>query len=405
MIIRARAVVTMDGPAIANGAVVTRGNKIVEVGRWQDLRACHADEVVDLGECALLPGLINAHCHLDYTNLRGTIPREESFSDWIRAINQRKAAWRDEDYIESIKAGFSEAARFGTTTIANLEAFPRLVSQVAPPLLRTWWFAEMIDVREPVPVSAIESELAAAFRKQNRPGGIGLAPHAPFTASRALYSEAAAIATAHDLPLSTHLAESREEMAMFRDSEGTLFEFLKNIGRPTDDCGENTSLALMLKHRLLDERWIVAHLNELAPDDLKLLERSPKFHIAHCPRSHAYFAHSPFALTELRDLGFNICLGTDSLASNSDLSLFAEMRQLWKIQPSLKAEELLEMVTINPAAALRQPSMLGRLRRSFLADIIAVPFTGNEELLLGEIVHFGGDVPWSMVDGEQLFRA
>jgi cytosine/adenosine deaminase-related metal-dependent hydrolase len=405
MIIRARVVVTMDGPPIANGAVAIRGNRIAEVGRWEDLRRGDAGEVVDVGECALLPGLINAHCHLDYTNLRGSIPRGKSFPDWIRAINERKASWGDTDYARSIDAGFAEAARFGTTTIVNLEAFPRVLAEIAPPPLRTWWFAEMIDVREPVSVPAVETELSAVFGKLNCPGGIGLAPHAPFTASPKLYAEAAAVARAHDLPLTTHLAESRDEMAMFREGRGALFDFLRSIGRAMEDCGDCTPLALLVKQPLLDERWIIAHLNELTPDDLQLLKSAPKFHIAHCPRSHAYFAHSPFALMELRELGFNICLGTDSLASNDDLSLFAEMRQLWKIQPSLRAEELVEMVTINPAAALRQSDALGRLRPSYFADMIAVPTTGEDEALWEEIVDLKGAVPWSMVNGQQLFRA
>ena len=86
-----------------------------------------------------------------------------------------------------------------------------------------------------------------------------------------------------------------------------------------------------LRDGVLNERWIVAHLNELTPEDFQLLERAPRFHIAHCPRSHAYFGHSPFAITKLRALGYNICLGTDSLASNDDLSLFAEMRKVSQI--------------------------------------------------------------------------
>ena len=83
--------------------------------------------VVDLGEQALLPGLINAHCHLDYTCLRGKIPRQKSFTDWIRAINAEKSKLSPVDFIASINEGFAETKRFGTTTIANLTAFPELV--------------------------------------------------------------------------------------------------------------------------------------------------------------------------------------------------------------------------------------------------------------------------------------
>src|SRR5438105_6700453 len=141
MIIRARVVVTMDGPPIDNGAVVVSGDRIVDVGRFPEISKRYSgEEVVDLGEQALLPGLINAHCHLDYTCLRGKIPRPKSFTDWIRAINAEKAKLSSGDYLASIDEGFGEAKRFGTMTIANLTAFPELVSRVDA-AIRTWRFA------------------------------------------------------------------------------------------------------------------------------------------------------------------------------------------------------------------------------------------------------------------------
>jgi cytosine/adenosine deaminase-related metal-dependent hydrolase len=98
-----------------------------------------------------------------------------------------------------------------------------------------------------------------------------------------------------------------------------------------------------------------------------------KFSLAHCPRSHNYFGHPPFQFSRLRKLGFNISLGTDSLASNDDLSLFAEMRQFQKIFPDVSPREILEMVTVNPARALNHEGRLGQLRPGAFADLIAIP--------------------------------
>src|SRR3954470_16547471 len=148
MIVRARIVVTMHGAPIENGAVAVSGNRIVDVGRFDDIKARNAGNVVDLGERALLPGLINAHCHLDYTCLRGKIAPQKSFTDWIRAINAAKSELSPNDFVDSITEGYAEAKRFGTTAIANLTAFPELISQVPSPT-RTWWFAELIDIRAP----------------------------------------------------------------------------------------------------------------------------------------------------------------------------------------------------------------------------------------------------------------
>src|SRR5207247_10230164 len=105
--------------------------------------------------------------------------------------------------------------------------------------------------------------------------------------------------------------------------------------------------------------WIVAHLNELVDGDFELLEKSKtQFHIVHSPRSHDYFGHSRFPFERLRALGFNICLGTDSLASNEKLSLFAEMRAFQKKFPAVSSEEIFQMVTVNPAMAYNHESVL-----------------------------------------------
>jgi cytosine/adenosine deaminase-related metal-dependent hydrolase len=148
MIVRARTVVTMDELPVDDGAVAVSEGRIVDVGKFDELKKRNAGEIVDLGEQALLPGLINAHCHFDYTCLRGKIPPPKTFADWIRAINAEKARLSPKDYLSSINEGFAEAKRFGTTTIANLTAFPDLISQIHA-TIRTWWFAELIDVRAP----------------------------------------------------------------------------------------------------------------------------------------------------------------------------------------------------------------------------------------------------------------
>ncbi|MDP9003476.1 MAG: amidohydrolase family protein [Verrucomicrobiota bacterium] len=403
MIIRARVVVPMEGEPIENGAVTVEGNRIASVGRFEDLRADHGADVLDLGERILLPGLINGHCHLDYTMLRGKIPPQNSFNDWIWAINAHKKDLEEEDYLGAITAGFAETERFGTTTIVNLEAFPELVPRLERPQLRTWWCGEMIDIRRPVSVREVSDNLRGWF--ESHPdwlGGMGLCPHAPFTASVQLYAEAGATARTHDLLLTTHLAESREEMQMFCDANGPLFDFLQSIGRPMDDCGNETPLSLLLRRQLIDQRWIVAHLNELSESDFELLSQTEKFHIAHCPRSHTFLGHAPFALNKLRALGFNICLGTDSLASNSSLSLFSEMRELLRKEPGISSREVLEMATINGARSLGQGDSLGKIRPGFSADLIAISCEQSEKDAFDAIVAFEATVPWMMVNGEVL---
>jgi aminodeoxyfutalosine deaminase len=211
------------------------------------------------------------------------------------------------------------------------------------------------------------------------------------------------------------LAESREEMEMFCDGSGPLYEFLKGIGRPMDDCGNETPLERFLdlidrggspnRPRAIEVNrsylpWIVAHLNELAESDFELLENAKaQFHVVHCPRSHGYFKHSQFPFEQLHSLGFNICLGTDSLASNENLSLFAEMRAFQRSEPGISPAEILKMATVNPAIALHQENMIGRIRPGLRADLIAIP-CGRDADLFEEIVGFDGQVDWIMLNGK-----
>lgn len=397
MIIRARTVVPMEGAPISDGAVAVQSNKVAAVGRFEDIRRIHEGEIVDLGEKILLPGLINGHCHLDYTLLRNKIAPRPSFSDWIRAINAEKAKLTEQDYTESIRAGFSEALRFGTTAVANLTAASKLAGAIAEPI-RTWWFGELIDVRNPGEAERIAEEAVESLKTTKH---WGLAPHAPFTASTRLYARCGEIAADKNILLTTHLAESREEMQMFREAAGPMFDFLKGIGRSMEDCGRGTPLSLFLRNAAPTDRWIIAHLNELDAGDFELLAKAPKFHIVHCPRSHAFLGHAPFALDRLRALGFNVCLGTDSLASNTDLSLFSEMRELLRTQPHLAPSDMVEMATRNGAVAIHQRDLLGVIRPGSYAALIALPDTGGGDIF-EKIVAFEGKVPWVMLNGRVI---
>jgi cytosine/adenosine deaminase-related metal-dependent hydrolase len=197
-------------------------------------------------------------------------------------------------------------------------------------------------------------------------------------------------------------------MEMFRDGSGPLYEFMENIGRDMGDCGHETALERFFKIRdssnplhsaRNDNDWLVAHLNELTENDFELLKKvKTKFHVVHSPRSHDYFGHSRFQSERLRRLGFNICLGTDSLASNESLSLFAEMRAFQRSEPEISPAKIFEMVTVNSASALRQQNTLGRIRPGFRADLIAIPCRVGRDLF-GEIAAFDGEVDWIMVNG------
>lgn len=185
---------------------------------------------------------------------------------------------------------------------------------------------------------------------------------------------------------------------MFREAGGELYDFMASLGRDMSDCGHGSSLANLLRNDLMSDDWIVAHLNELDDEDVRLLG-STSLHVVHCPQSHRFFRHRPFQFKRLQELGVNICLGTDSLASNETLNLFAEMQAAQKSEPGLRAVELLEMVTVNAARALKKENALGRIAPGACADLIALPFTDSLPAVYDAIVHNKQPVGWMMVDG------
>ncbi len=376
----------MDGPPIENGAIAIEDERVVDLGTFDEVSARNSGELVDLGESALIPGLINAHCHLDYTCLREKIPPPTSFTEWVREIIAAKNALLPADYVKSITDGFAEARRFGTTSIVNYEAFPELIIRLQPPI-KTWWFAELIDIRDP---NRAENIVATAMNYLAQPANRGLAPHALYTASFDLYRICQDNARRYDWLLSTHLAESPDEYLMFHDGAGPLAEFVREIGGKEKKSSGSTPFATLLAQIALDRRWLVVHMNELSESDFDLLPDSTmEFHIVHCPRSHDYFGHSPFQYERLRQFDLNICLGTDSLASNDDLSLFAEMREFARKFPGVAPEEILQMVTVNPARALQQEDHIGRICLGGDVDLVSVPFSGRN--VFEEIIAFTGE--------------
>ena len=404
MIIRARQVVTMDGPPIENGAVAIEGNRIVAVGTVPDLQWVSDGPVLDLGEQVLLPGLINAHCHLDYTMMRGAITAPKQFTAWVQRINALKRSLDSEDYLTAIQRGFRRLKKWGTTSVCNIEAFPELMTRLGPSPLRTWWFYEMIDIRHRITTEDVVAGALAFFQHRgNSLDNFGLSPHAPYTASLKLFELANACASSFTMPLTTHLAESAEEFAMFRHRTGALYDFMASLNRPMKDCGTSTPFGHLWRSGAVGPQWLLVHMNTLIEEDFQLLAELPRGagpHIVHCPGSHRYFSHPPFPARRLTELGVNLCLGTDSLASTDSLSLFEEMRKLRATEPWLRPEELLRMVTVNPARALRRRGQLGKIAPGALADLIAVPSPGSLGGVYEDIVNHDEPVSWMMIDGQ-----
>ncbi len=405
LLLRARTLLPITRPAIDDGAVLVDAGRIVEVGTWKEL-SCGTHPAVDLGESILLPGLLNAHCHLDYTGMAGQIAPTRGFAQWIKSIMALKGSWTDADFERSWLEGSRQLLESGCTTVADIEAVPALLPRVwdATPL-RVTSFLEMtgIAARRP-PAEVVDDTLRVADALPAGRSRAALSPHAPYSTLPGLLRLAGEASRERRLPVTAHVAESSEEFDMFMFRRGPLFDWLRPQ-RDMADCGLGSPVQALERAGLLGENLLAVHVNYLWEHDVGLLGRSLGS-VVHCPRSHAYFGHRAFPHAELAAAGVNLCLGTDSSASMLSargqpprLSLFDEMQEFSRQHPQVPAGQILRMVTVNGARALGFAGRLGELAPGSLADLIAIPVRAGTAEACDAVVHHAGAVRASMIDG------
>jgi cytosine/adenosine deaminase-related metal-dependent hydrolase len=376
------------------------------VGTWRDLSARARPPVVDLGPVILLPGLINSHCHLDYTDMTG-LPPQKQFPDWIKGLLALKAAASYTDYAEAWLRGARMLARTGATTVADVEAVPELLPEVwSSTPLRVFSFLEMTGVKSRRKPAEILREAAAKIKSlSSARGSAGLSPHALYSTTPDLLRQTAALARRRRWRLTMHLAESLAEHEMYAGQRGPMFDWLKPQ-RDMSDCRHRTPVQQARHYGLLGENFLAVHANYLDDADIAALAKSGSS-VVHCPQSHAYFGHAPFPFQKLRDAGVNVCLGTDSLASvlvtrraKPELNMFTEMRTFASAHPDVSPETIVRMATHHGARALGWEKQVGGLFEQALADLIAIPFHGKAEEAWSAAMHHTGPVTASMIDGK-----
>jgi len=374
------------------------------------VRKHHSGNIQDLGDVLLMPGLVNAHCHLDYTHMAGLFRPPRVFGDWIKLITTEKAGWTYSDFAASWLEGAKMLLRTGTTTVGDIEAVPELLPDVwsATPL-RVRSFLEMTGVRSRRKPELILREALTALDAANWSTGrssAALSPHAPYSTLPALLRRTATLARRRRLRVATHVAESADEFEMFRHGRGRMFEWLARNQRDMRDCDGRSPVQHLARCNALGPHLLAIHVNYLAPGDAELLGRK-RVSVVHCPRSHDYFRHDEFPRRTLAKTGVNLCLGTDSLASvrthpkrDLELNLFLELRAFATQHPGVHPRQIVQMATVNGARALGLLGKIGELKRHAFADLIALPFNGKLAEAMSSVIAHQGNVAASMIAGQ-----
>jgi cytosine/adenosine deaminase-related metal-dependent hydrolase len=323
---------------------------------------CEPELVFEDG--VILPGLINSHCHLELSDVQIPAPLEHRFSDWIRALQKATLSWSTADYEKSFDNGLQQSICSGTTTTINVG------NHVVQKGNRELPYNDLvIGYKELIGLDPTQAEMR---HEQADQSNRRLCVHAPYSCSPELIRKVKHSAESSNYSLMMHLAESLEEEELYKKGTGRLSQFLSEIfPTPSPFVGHQGIYTQLINAGLLSEAPILVHGNLLSDSDLKDLAQR-KGVIVHCPGSHLYFNHPEPDIHAMLKCGLSIALGTDSLASNTSLSLFREMRLFFQKYPELGFDKILKMVTLNPALALGLTKNYGSFSPGDPADFIVV---------------------------------
>ncbi|MBT3365573.1 MAG: amidohydrolase family protein [Nitrospina sp.] len=376
MKIKFRALLTMCGETVENGELTVDAGNIVEISTSQGNDAT----ALDLSDCLLMPGFVNAHSHLGLTALEKKLSPAKSFADWIRALISINSGLDDESRVRGIRAGAEEMKRSGVTALGDYVAEPDLLPVMGGLEFRSVLFLETIGFHSEKALAIcknLEETLKGdPFSPLSR---LGLAPHAPYSVSPNLFRSLGKLAQQYDCPLSCHVAEIPEESGFLQNGDDSLEELLKERSAwdPKWKPPGKSPIEYLNSLNIL-ESLLAIHCNFIAADlDVMALK---KVSAVFCPKSTHWFGRKDFMpVRTLLDRGIGVALGTDSLASNDSLNFLQELRMADKLLPDVSRKEILTMATLGGAEALGL--QCGKLACGQKADLIGFrispPYSGS----------------------------
>jgi cytosine/adenosine deaminase-related metal-dependent hydrolase len=361
----ARWVFPVAGPPLERGVVTVRGDQIAAV-EPQGTRT--AD--VDLGNTAILPGLVNAHTHLDLSGMRGRCPPSPDFTGWLRQVIAHRRATSAEQTQADIRAGLAECLRCGTTLVGDVASAGASWDVLAEAPLRAVVFHELLGLSREAARDALRIALAwTPSRPESETCRTGLSPHAPYS----FRAEVLDVVCAIGRRITIHLAESPAEMELLENQTGSFVPFLSERG-VWDPDGLASSPARVIELTRLARLALYAHGNYLSPETPVPAHGT----IVYCPRTHAAFGHTAHPFRDFLARGVRVALGTDGLASNPDLDLLAEARFLHAQHPDLAGDLLLRLATLSGAEALGWADITGSLAPGKSADLVVLPLPDHD---------------------------
>ncbi len=368
MIFTAPWIIPVSSPPLKNAWVQLKGDSITALGTGTP--PTHSpEETIDFPNAALMPGLINAHAHIEFS---GTSHPQNSFAAWARSVQNAQQNKSKTDLENAWQQNCQQLLKTGSTSVVNhCNATPENINSIHP---RLFQIAEIVGSSATTATQTYQYACEQQLHRSRQPNSpfesFNISPTSLYAVAPLVLEQFFKNRSPHQL-LSIHVKESREEHELFNHGTGPLSQLVKDRGGL---MWLKDPIGWLAEHEGLTEKTLIIHGNYLNETDQNLLKQS-QASVVHCPGSHQYFKHEPFPLAELLSEDINICLGTDSLASNTELSMLQEIRWLIARYPEISYPQALELATINGAQALGVAEQRGQLKATFDADIIAIPLS------------------------------
>lgn len=349
MILAAGWVLPIGAPPIRDGRVAVAGGRVAWVGAAGQAGMPDAP-ARDLGPGVLLPGLVNAHCHLELSYLRGKAPAGEGFVPWVESVVMARGTVPEAEMEAAAEAAIADLPRHGTVAVADVSNTLGPVAALRVSGLRALVLHELLGWDPAAAPAIVESALARVAALDGDPRvTIRLAAHAPHSVSPQLL----ALLVERGGPAGIHLAESPDEVAFLREGDGTWGAFLERRGlaHVAFDPPGVSPVAYADAAGALHPGLIAAHCVQAGAADRALLARRG-VHVVLCPRSNENLGVGVPPLPQLLEAGVNVCVGTDSLASVDSVDVLDDVAALHRAFPQVSARTLLRMATWNGARAL-----------------------------------------------------
>jgi len=401
--IRFRALLTMTNlEPVENGQLIIEGGRIRDI--FYDTSKPIEGELIDLSDCLVLPGFVNAHCHLSLSILKRRITRHKSFTDWVKSMTKENKMVSFESRVLAMHVQAKVMARSGVTALVDFLPQRDFTAEYASLPFRQTLLLEVLGFL-PSSVEPIIKYLESTLNHELNDNGLisyGLAPHAPYSVSPELFQGVKRLSEKYDCPISCHVAEFPEELQFLQDGSGDMKDFLVELG-VYDDCWvpPAKSPAQYLDSLGVLDSLVAVHLN-LVGNDLNLL-KSRKVKSVFCPQSTRWFGREKYMpVRELLDLGMVVGLGTDSLASNESLNFLDELRAAEAMLVDVSQEEILFMATRGGAETVGMGC--GVIERGRPADLVGFRVQGggtNWHSIPFEPER--SEVDFVMMNGEKMF--